>query len=388
MEDQLTILLGRFVQDLGATVSAGNVLIGDELGLYRALAEAGPFTAAELAAYTGTAERYVREWLPGQAAGGYVSYDTVTDRYWLNEAQAVAFADPDGPAAARRVPARAGLPGRPADDRRRVPHRPGVAWGAHDPGVFTGCERFFRPGYVANLVSSLDPGRARAGRPAHRGHRRSPTSAAGSARPPGIIADTYPASSVRGFDSHPAVGRAGPRAASTPTWPDRCTSRRGPGLPGHRVRPGDHVRLPARHGRPGRRGPAHPGRARRRRDLADRRAVRGRRGRGEPHPGRPGLLQLLHVPVRAARASPRAPRTRSATRPARRRSARSSRRPGSVRSAGWQRPRSTWCTRPARDRCRAGSPPPTTEAAYVELRTERVVPGRMCRQAAAARLSA
>jgi hypothetical protein len=79
MEDQLTILLGRFVQDLGATVSAGNVLIGDELGLYRALAEAGPFTAAELAAYTGTAERYVREWLPGQAAGGYVSYDTGTD---------------------------------------------------------------------------------------------------------------------------------------------------------------------------------------------------------------------------------------------------------------------------------------------------------------------
>ena len=96
MEDRLTILLGRFVQDLGATISAGNVLIGDELGLYRAMAEAGPLTPAELAAYTGTAERYVREWLPGQAAGGYVSYDATADRYWLDEAQAVAFADPDG----------------------------------------------------------------------------------------------------------------------------------------------------------------------------------------------------------------------------------------------------------------------------------------------------
>jgi len=123
MEDQLTILLGRFVQDLGATVSAGNVLIGDELGLYRALAESGPFTPAELAAYTGTAERYVREWLPGQAAGGYVSYDTGTERYWLNEAQAVAFADPGGlllpgrPARAGTRPAAAGRPGR----RRRPP---------------------------------------------------------------------------------------------------------------------------------------------------------------------------------------------------------------------------------------------------------------------------
>jgi hypothetical protein len=79
-EDQLAELLGRFVNDLGATISAGNVLIGDKLGLYQALAEAGPLTPSELAASTATAERYVREWLPGQAAGGYISYDARTGR--------------------------------------------------------------------------------------------------------------------------------------------------------------------------------------------------------------------------------------------------------------------------------------------------------------------
>jgi hypothetical protein len=68
-EDQINELLGRFVNDLGATISAGNVLIGDKLGFYHALAEAGPLIPSELAAYTNTAERYVREWLPGQAAG-------------------------------------------------------------------------------------------------------------------------------------------------------------------------------------------------------------------------------------------------------------------------------------------------------------------------------
>jgi hypothetical protein len=95
-EEQVAELLGRFVNDLGATISAGNVLIGDKLGLYQTLAEAGPLTPSELAAYTSTAERYVREWLPGQAAGGYISYDAESGRYSMTEAQALAFADPAG----------------------------------------------------------------------------------------------------------------------------------------------------------------------------------------------------------------------------------------------------------------------------------------------------
>jgi hypothetical protein len=89
-------LLAQFVDDLGATMAAGNVVIGDRLGLYRALADAGPLTSADLATYTGTSERYVREWLRGQAAGGAVCYRDETDQYWMTPDQALAFADPAG----------------------------------------------------------------------------------------------------------------------------------------------------------------------------------------------------------------------------------------------------------------------------------------------------
>ncbi len=201
MEDKLTVLLGRFVQDLGATISAGNVLIGDELGLYRGLAEAGPFTPAELAAYTGTAERYVREWLPGQAAGGYVSYDAAAGRYWLDEAQAVAFADPDGlllPGAYQL--ALACLADRPKIlDAFRT--GTGVAWGAHDPGVFVGCERFYRPGYVQNLVGSWIPAVPGLADRLTDGIAVADVGC-GLGLTTRIMADTYPASTVRGFDSH------------------------------------------------------------------------------------------------------------------------------------------------------------------------------------------
>jgi hypothetical protein len=95
-EDRLNELLGRFVADLGATVAAANVIIGDRLGLYRGLVECGPATSARLAEHTGTVERYVREWLRGQAAAGYVGYDGDTDRYRLSAEQAHAFADPSG----------------------------------------------------------------------------------------------------------------------------------------------------------------------------------------------------------------------------------------------------------------------------------------------------
>jgi SAM-dependent methyltransferase len=193
-------LLDRFVADLGATISAGNVLIGDRLGLYRALAGAGPLTPGELAAKTGTAERYVREWLPGQAAAGYITHDD--GRYSLTDAQALAFADPDGP----------GLPGAfelavacLADEpaiRDAFRTGRGVPWGDHDPGVYTGCERFFRPGYVANLTSAWIP--AVAGL-----HDRLTAGIAvadvgcGLGASTRILAETYPASTVAGFDPHP-----------------------------------------------------------------------------------------------------------------------------------------------------------------------------------------
>src|SRR5580704_11100197 len=90
-QDKLGELLGRFVGDLGATLAAGSVVVGHRLGLYRSLAE-GPATAQEVARRTGTDPRYVTEWLCGQAAGGYVSYDPATEQFSLTEEQAFALA--------------------------------------------------------------------------------------------------------------------------------------------------------------------------------------------------------------------------------------------------------------------------------------------------------
>jgi SAM-dependent methyltransferase len=220
-DEQLTELLGRFVGDLGATISAGNVLVGDRLGLYRALAEAGPLTAAELAAYTGTAERYVREWLAGQAASGYVSHDPGARRYWLSPAQATAFADPAGlvlPGAFQLASACLADGSKIVDAFRTGA---GVAWGDHHPDVFTGCERFFRPGYVANLVSEWIPAfeglpdRLAAGIPVA-------DVGCGLGASTRILAETYPASAVRGFDPHPGSIELARSAAAEADLADRC----------------------------------------------------------------------------------------------------------------------------------------------------------------------
>jgi hypothetical protein len=97
-DEKLHAFLGKAVDDLGATYNAAVVVIGEKLGLYRAMEGAGPLTPAELAAHTGTTERYVREWLAAQAAGGYVDYDAGSDRYRLSEEQAFALANEDSPA--------------------------------------------------------------------------------------------------------------------------------------------------------------------------------------------------------------------------------------------------------------------------------------------------
>src|ERR1700757_4785057 len=95
--DKLNEFLGKAVVDFGATLSAALIRIGDRLGLYKALAAGGPQTSAELAKETGTAERYVREWLSAQAAGGYVTYDPGAGKFHLSEEQAFAMADESSP---------------------------------------------------------------------------------------------------------------------------------------------------------------------------------------------------------------------------------------------------------------------------------------------------
>jgi ubiquinone/menaquinone biosynthesis C-methylase UbiE len=156
-EDTLNGLLGRAIVDFGATSMAPLVVIGDRLGLYRGLAE-GAVTSAELAARTGTHERYVREWLNANAASGYVNYLADSGRYQLSPEQALLFAQEDSPAfvvggfqtalAAGRIVDRLANAFRTGD---------GIGWHEHHHQVFHGCARFYRAGYLHNLVQSWIP---------------------------------------------------------------------------------------------------------------------------------------------------------------------------------------------------------------------------------------
>ncbi len=155
--DKLNAFIGQFVTDLGAAVHTGMVVIGEKLGLYKALV-AEPLTSAELAAKTKTDERYVREWLGSQAAGGYITYDEKTNKFSLSEEQAFTLANEDSPA---YLPGafQLALGSLAAIPRITESFRSGagMGWHEHDEGVFHGCEKFFRPGYAANLVSSWIP---------------------------------------------------------------------------------------------------------------------------------------------------------------------------------------------------------------------------------------
>jgi SAM-dependent methyltransferase len=156
-ENKLHEFLGKALMDLGGAVNAVLMSIGDELGLYKALAK-GSHTPTELARNTATNERYIREWLNCQAAGGYVTYDKSTGKYFLSEEQELCLANPNGPV---------DLPGASllmqdffhVRDRALENFRTGegMEWGEHHPCLFHGTERFFRAGYNANLISSWIP---------------------------------------------------------------------------------------------------------------------------------------------------------------------------------------------------------------------------------------
>jgi SAM-dependent methyltransferase len=155
--DKLNQFLGQFVMDLGAAAHAGMVVIGERLGLYKALADRA-MSAPELAARTRTDPRYVREWLSSQAAGGYVTYAPATDEFSLTEEQAFALANEDSPA---YIPGAFELA---LGSLQAVPRLveafktgAGMGWNEHHSDVFHGCEKFFRPGYAANLVSGWIP---------------------------------------------------------------------------------------------------------------------------------------------------------------------------------------------------------------------------------------
>ena len=155
--ETLNALVGRVVGDFGATIGAALVNIGDRLGLYRAIAEAGPVTSTELAARTGTTERNVREWLAAQAAAGYVTYDG-DGRYSLSPEQEEAFTNEGSPAfvcGGFQVVTAAVK----SDEKVTEAFRSGqgLGWHEHHHDLFAGTERFFRPGYAASLVDAWLP---------------------------------------------------------------------------------------------------------------------------------------------------------------------------------------------------------------------------------------
>ena len=212
-EGRLHELLGRFVTDAGGSFQALGAVLGDRLGLYRALQAVMPATPAEVAGEAGVGERYVREWLSCQAAGGYVTYDPTTARFSLTEEQAFALADPDGMqiAAAFHIPVAAGRNIERITESVRT--NSGFGWHEHDPALFEGTERFFRPGYVADLVSSWIPALDGVEEKLTDGARVADVGC-GHGASTLLIGGSYPRSRVIGFDYHrPSIEQARKRAA-------------------------------------------------------------------------------------------------------------------------------------------------------------------------------
>ena len=211
-EGKLNDFMGKFVADIGAVMHAATIVVGDQLGLYKALAEK-PQSADALAGRTETDPRYLREWLSSQAASGYVMYDAASETFSMSEEQAFALATEGSPAF---------IPGAfqiAVAQFKAIPKMTqalrtglGLGWHEHDACLFAGTERFFRPGYAANLVSSWIPAlngiekRLQAGATVADvgcGHGASTL----------IMAEAYPKSTFVGFDYHePSIAHA--RAAA------------------------------------------------------------------------------------------------------------------------------------------------------------------------------
>ena len=213
--EKLQAFLGKAIGDFGAAVSAVLMLIGDELGLYRELAK-GKLTPAELAQRTGTNERYVREWLGNQAAGGYVDYDAKSDSYFLNEEQALCLTDPKGPV---------DLPGAYmlVQDLFHVRARAvenfrtgrGMEWGEHHPCLFHGTERFFRASYNANLLDSWLPALDGVVEKLKRGGRGADVGC-GHGASTILMAKAFPNAEFIGYDYHsPSIEVARERAQAS-----------------------------------------------------------------------------------------------------------------------------------------------------------------------------
>jgi SAM-dependent methyltransferase len=212
-ENKMMAFVGQAVGDVGAMMGGAMAVIGDKLGLYRAMKGAGPMTSAELAAATDTSERYVREWLSEQATRGYVTYDG-DGRFTLPDEHAIPLTDETSPACvigAFEVALGAVYATDTIAERFRTGD--GFAWGAQDQHVLGGCERFFRPGYLNFLTSAWIPALDGVEAKLNEGGRIADVGC-GHGASTLLLAEAYPASTVVGFDAHDgSVDSARKRAA-------------------------------------------------------------------------------------------------------------------------------------------------------------------------------
>ncbi|CAN7540131.1 methyltransferase domain-containing protein [Phenylobacterium sp. LjRoot164] len=208
-QSKLEAFQGKMLGDMGAAVSAALVILGDQLGLYKAMAKSGPTTSLKLASQTGTTERYVREWLAAQAASGYVEYDPVKSEFFLTPEQAMVFAEEGGPAfMAGGFEVLAAMFRDEPKVEAVFKNGKGLGWHEHDVCLFRGTERFFRPGYNAHLTTEWIPamdgmeGKLKSG-------ARVADVGCGHGASTVLMAKTYPNSKFYGFDYHgPSIERA------------------------------------------------------------------------------------------------------------------------------------------------------------------------------------